>query len=213
VEEVVAGAVAPLSTGPLVPSGTDTTSLAIVDGSGMAVSFIHSLFNEFGARELVPETGIVLNDRLANLRVDPAHPNGLAPGKRPMHTLHSYVAQRSDGTLITGATPGGRGQMQTNIQVLLNVLERGDDLQAAIDRPRWLSGMPRVSPEDDTLYLEGRLGDGFGRRLTELGHRVEVFHEDADDHFGSCTAVARSGDGQVLSAAADHRRSAQALAW
>jgi gamma-glutamyltranspeptidase/glutathione hydrolase len=208
-----AGAVEPTPTGPLVPTGSDTTSLAVVDSSGMAVSFIHSLFNEFGARELVPGTGIVLNDRLANLRVDPTHPNGLAPGKRPMHTLHGYVAQRADGTLITGATPGGRGQMQTNLQVLINVLHRGDDLQAAIDHPRWLSGMPRVSPEDDTLYLESTFAPDADRRLADLGHRVEVFFEDADDYFGSCTAVARSGDGEIVSAAADHRRSAQALAW
>lgn len=191
-----------------VPAGTDTTTLSIAGPDGMAISFIHSLFNEFGSRELVPGTGIVLNDRLANLKVDAASPNGLMGGRRPMHTLHSYIVERGDGRVIAGATPGGRGQVQTNLQVLARIVDHDDDLQAAIDHPRWVHGMPRVSPTDDTLYLESGLAH-HAAALAARGHRTETLDSDNDDHFGSCTIV------EIVRgrprAAADHRRSACAL--
>ena len=194
----------------LAPSGNDTTTLAVTGGDGATISFIHSLFNEFGARELVPGAGIVLNDRLANLFVDAAQPNGLVGGKRPMHTLHSYVVERADGTAIAGATPGGRGQIQTNLQVLVEIIDRGSDLEQAIDRPRWVHGMPRTSPTDDTVYVEAALAD-LGTALAERGHRVEVLDGDKDDQFGSCTMVAATEN--TRNAAADRRRSATAVAY
>jgi gamma-glutamyltranspeptidase/glutathione hydrolase len=194
----------------LAPSGADTTTLAVTGNDGATISFIHSLFNEFGARELVAGAGIVLNDRLANLFVDPAQPNGLVGGKRPMHTLHSYIAERADGTVIAGATPGGRGQIQTNLQVLVEIIDRGSDIAHAIDRPRWVQGMPRTSAIDDTVYLEAALAD-HGAPLTAMGHHIEVLDGDKDDQFGSCTIVA--ADTNTRTAAADRRRSAAAVAY
>lgn len=200
---------------PLVPGsaggGNDTTSIAVTDQFGNSVSFIHSLFNEFGSRVLVPGTGVVLNDRLANLRVDPASPNGLEPGKRPMHTLHGYVAIDGAGRVIAGATPGGRGQVQTNLQVLMNILDRGDTIGAAIDRPRWVNGLPRRAPDDDTLYVESTFDPSHAAQLEAWGHRVEHAEDEADDHFGACTIVER--DGAECRAAADHRRHGEAVAW
>lgn len=191
----------------LLPMGADTTTLAIAGPDGMTVSLIHSLFNEFGARVMVPGTGVVLNDRLANLKAGQG-PNALLGGRRPMHTLHTYVVERTDGVVIAGATPGGRGQVQTNLQVLANVFDRGDDLQTAIDRPRWVHGMPRVSPTDDTLYLESGLA-AHADALRARGHRIELLAGDHDDHFGSCTVVARGAG--MLAAAADRRRSAASI--
>ena len=194
----------------LAPSGTDTTTLAVTGADGATISFIHSLFNEFGARELVAGAGIVLNDRLANLVVDAALPNGLAGGKRPMHTLHSYIVERADGTVIAGATPGGRGQIQTNLQVLVEIIDRGTDLAQAIDRPRWVHGMPRTSATDDPVYIEGALTD-HRAALPARGHHVEVLDGDKDDQFGSCTMVAANANTRI--AAADRRRSAAAVAY
>ena len=194
----------------LAPSGTDTTTLAVTGADGATISFIHSLFNEFGARELVPGAGIVLNDRLANLIVDATQPNGLAGGKRPMHTLHSYIVERADGTVIAGATPGGRGQIQTNLQVLVEIIDRGRDLAQAIDRPRWVHGMPRTSATDDTVYIEAALAE-HGAALRARGHHVEVLDGDKDDQFGSCTMVAANANTRI--AAADRRRSAAAVAY
>ena len=202
---------APAPGGAFEPLGTDTTSLAVTDSDGLAVSFIHSLFNEFGARELVPGTGIVLNDRLANLRTGTGN-NALEPGKRPLHTLHSYLAERADGPLHVGATPGGRGQVQTNLQVLLNLLDDGEPLQAAIDRPRWVSGLPRRAPDDQTLYLEPALAD-IADALSERGHVVEVVDSTMNDHFGNCSVVGHDADTGVHLAAADARRAGHAAVW
>lgn len=192
------------------PSGADTTTLAVTGPDGATISFIHSLFNEFGARELVPGAGIVLNDRLANLVVDASHPNGLAGNKRPMHTLHSYIVERGDGQVIAGATPGGRGQVQTNLQVLVDIIDHGRDLEHAIDHPRWVHGMPRTSAVDDTVYLEAGLVE-HREALARKGHQVTVLDGDKDDQFGSCTLV--STDSHTRKAAADRRRSAAAVAY
>ena len=192
-------------------AGTDTTSLAVSAPDGSAVTFIHSLFNEFGARELVPGTGIVLNDRLANLRPD-GGANALVPGKRPMHTLHTYMVDRPDGSMIAGATPGGRGQVQTNLQVLIRVLDGDHGLQRAVTAPRWVNGMPRVSPSDTTLYVEPGLSE-LVTPLTERGHQVTLIAEEISDHFGNCTVVGRSSSADHHTAAADHRRHGAAQAF
>jgi gamma-glutamyltranspeptidase/glutathione hydrolase len=198
------------------PAATDTTSMAVIAPDGSAACIIHSLFNEFGARELVPDTGIVLNDRLANLLV-PAHrldaegaPNVLVPGRRPLHTLHGYVVEWGDGGYALGATPGGRGQVQTNLQVLTRLIDRGADLQHAVSEPRWVHGMPRASTDDDSLYLESGLAH-LEPALADHGHAVEVLGDSDSDRFGNCTVVARRGD--AIEAAADHRRGGKALTW
>lgn len=196
----------------LMPSGDDTTSLAIVDEEGMTVSLVQSLFNEFGARVLVPGTGLILNDRLANLAVNPDHPNGLKGGKRPVHTLHSFIAESDDGSFVAGGTPGGRGQVQTNLQVLVDVLDHGTGIQEALDLPRWVSGTPRRSPPDDVLYLEPTHPDSTVERLRELGHDVHRRTEARDDHFGCCTVVARQADGTPTTGE-DHRRGSVASTW
>ncbi len=126
--------------------GGDTTSIAVTDSSGTTISLIHSLFNEFGSRVLVPGTGLVLNDRLANLRTAPGPANALAGGKRPMHTLHSWVADLADGRVMSGATPGGRGQVQTNLQVLLGVIDDGLGLADAVGRPGGSTASRAVPP-------------------------------------------------------------------
>jgi gamma-glutamyltranspeptidase/glutathione hydrolase len=194
------------------PPAADTTSLAVAAPDGSTVCFIHSLFNEFGSRELVPGTGVVLNDRLANLVVageaGRSRPNALVPGRRPLHTLHGYLAEWPDGRVVAGATPGGRGQVQTNAQVLLRLIDREETLQAAVSAPRWVHGLPRSSADDQTLYLEPDLTyleEGLGG----LGHSVEVVDGEPSDRFGNCTVVARHG--VHLEAAADHRRGGRAL--
>ena len=83
------------------------------------------------------ELGIVLNNRMSGFSLDPAHPNVLAPGKRTMHTLNTYLVFRDEKPYVIGNTPGGDFQVQTNLQVLTGILDYGLDPQAAIDAPRW----------------------------------------------------------------------------
>ena len=193
---------------PAGAAGTDTTCLSVVDERGLMVTFIHSLFNEFGSRVVVPGTGIVLNDRLAK---QPARVDGSSEAhqrRRPLHTLVGYhLAHR--GRRLVGATPGGRGQVQTNFQVLRSIIDDNATPQAAVDRPRWLSGAPRVPDANDLLFLEPGISPAVRAELARRGHRLAPQDAPADpDLFGSCTITGTTSQSGQAFAAADHRRSA-----
>lgn len=187
--------------------GADTTCVAVADGQGQQAVIIHSLFNEFGSRELDPATGVLLNDRLGNQTVGPGL-GRVSGGRRPLHTLHAFSVE-SDGAVMMGATPGGRGQFQTNFQVIVNLTDGGMGLQAAIDAPRWLSGAPRRPGADRRLHLEPPLGSETAQRLRDRGHDAVLTGLDDAELFGSVTAVGIAADGSPF-AAADRRREATA---
>ena len=187
--------------------GADTTCVAVVDGRGQQAVIIHSLFNEFGSRELDPATGVLLNDRLGNQTVGP-DPGRVSGGRRPLHTLHAF-SMESGGAAVMGATPGGRGQFQTNFQVIANLVDGGMGLQAAIDAPRWLSGAPRRPGADLRLHLEPALGPEAAQQLRDRGHDAVLTGPDDIELFGSMTAVGLAADGSPF-AAADRRREATA---
>jgi gamma-glutamyltranspeptidase/glutathione hydrolase len=192
--------------------GSDTTSLVVADAAGNVVTLIQSLFNEFGSREWVSECGVLLNDRLANLPLDPGRPNALRGGRRPLHTLNTYMVVEDGGPVLAGATPGGRGQVQTNLQVLVNVLDFGMDVQTALDQPRWISGLPYRGEGDRTLYLEPEFSPEIVEALTAAGHQVQVGVDEGEqaDPFGNCTVIARR---ETFQGAADVRRDAFAIGW
>lgn len=187
--------------------GADTTCVAVVDGRGQQAVIIHSLFNEFGSRELDPNTGVLLNDRLGNQTVGPG-PGRVSGGRRPLHTLHAF-SMESDGVAMMGATPGGRGQFQTNFQMIVNLVDSGMGLQDAVDAPRWLSGAPRRPGADQRLHLEPALGLEAAQQLRDRGHEAVLTGPDDVELFGSMTAVGLAADGSPF-AAADRRREATA---
>jgi gamma-glutamyltranspeptidase / glutathione hydrolase len=197
--------------GTVVAGGPDTTCLAVRDAAGMTVTMIHSLFNTFGSREVVEGTGVILNDRLASLAVPgggeagraPAGPR-LVPGRRPPHTLNSYLVVRGGDVVIAGATPGGRGQVQTSFQVLVNLIDQGMSPLEAVCAPRWVHGTPRTAVDDGALHLEAALGEQTAARLAGLGHDARIAENRDDDMFGSCTAVGWDAAGGY--AVADGRR-------
>jgi gamma-glutamyltranspeptidase/glutathione hydrolase len=199
--------------GGLLPSGADTTSTVVADGNGMLVCLIQSLFNEFGARELVEGTGILLNDRLANLTVDPDSPNGLRGGKRPLHTLNTYLVCSDGRPVLAGATPGGRGQVQINLQVIVDVLDLHLDVQQAVDAPRWISGGAYRGLTEDALYVEPSLSERAVAGLRSLGRTVESTAADEPDLFGNCTVLLRDPATGTIQAAADPRRDGLAAGW
>ncbi|MGH9082394.1 MAG: gamma-glutamyltransferase [Acidimicrobiales bacterium] len=141
--DAVAGARAALSADRLPPvegsmrSG-DTTSVVAVDAAGNAVSFIHSLAFTFGSGFMVPGTGVMLNDRLGRgAYLDAGHPNGVLPGRRPMHTLNAWIVAGPTGRpAFVGNTPGGDGQVQWNMQLLTALVDHGVGPQAAVEAPR-----------------------------------------------------------------------------
>ena len=167
----------------------DTIAVVTADDSGLAVSLIQSLFGGFGAHLLEPETGILLHNRGAAFSLEPGHPNELAPGKRPAHTLLPLVVER-DGQLegVLG-TMGGQAHAQFMAQVLLHLLD-GDDPPTAVARPRWVIGgldpdRPdteiRAEPGADTAGLEAagfRVGS-LPHRSENVGHTQAVWHLQA----------------------------------
>lgn len=116
--------------------GSDTTYFTVVDKDRNAVSFINSLFSAFGSAIVAGETGIVLQNRGAGFSLDPTHPNRLEPGKRPFHTLIPAMVFRDGTLLMSYGVMGGDVQAQGHVQVLVNLIDRGLNLQQAIDAPR-----------------------------------------------------------------------------
>ncbi len=184
----------------------DTVYLTAVDQWGNAVSWIQSLFAGFGSGLLEPETGVVLHNRGALFNLEAGHPNVIAPGKRPYHTLTPMMAVHGDGSFaFTLGTPGGDSQPQSLLQIVNNLVQFGMTPQAAIEAPRFRSyGGLRVAFED-------RVAASVLGHLGELGHEVEVVHGWTAT-FGGAQMIVRDRDG-TLTAASDPRREAYAIAY
>ena len=125
-----------------IRTGNDTTYFTVVDKDRNAVSFINSIFFNFGSAVVAGDTGIVLQNRGAGFSLEPGHPNRLEPGKRPFHTIIPAMVFRDGQLLMSYGVMGGDIQPQGHAQVMVNLLDRGLNLQQAIDAPRvrYISG-------------------------------------------------------------------------
>jgi gamma-glutamyltranspeptidase/glutathione hydrolase len=185
----------------------DTVYLTAVDQWGNAVSWIQSNFAGFGSGLLEPETGILLHNRGALYTLDDGHPNQVAPGKRPYHTLTPMMALAEDGTFAFAiGTPGGDSQPQSLLQIVHNLLVFGMTPQEAIEAPRFRSlGGVNVAIED-RVSLRALQG------LDARGHRLDVI-EGWTATFGGAQMIVYDPENGVLTAAADPRREAYSLAY
>lgn len=174
-----------------------TAYLCAADAGGLAVSLIQSNFASMGAGITVPEWGINLQNRGASFRLDPGHPNALAPRKVPMHTLIPAIVLRDGMPSVMFGTMGGHGQAQTHLQVLTRLLVDGAELQAAISAPRWM-----VDPWHWRVDAESRLSLELLAALTARGHEVRTV-EPYDHAMGHAHAIALEPGG--LAAATDPR--------
>lgn len=162
-----------------VSEGSDTTYFLVADKDGNAVSWIQSVFHGFGSSWIIPETGILLNNRLTGFSLDPASPNIIAPGKRPAHTLNAFTAVNPDGTLfLVGGTPGANIQVQTNLQLIINVVDLKMNVQEATEAPRWqhLNAPGQSSDEENgtgVLEIENRVSTTVLDELRTKGHDVK----------------------------------------
>jgi gamma-glutamyltranspeptidase/glutathione hydrolase len=161
-----------------VNEGSDTTYFLVSDSEGNAVSWIQSVFHGFGSSWVIPETGILLNNRLTGFSLDPSSPNIIAPGKRPAHTLNAFTVTKADGSLyLVGGTPGANIQVQTNLQLITNVIDLGQNVQEAIESPHWqhLNG-PGLSSEEESgpgvLQVEDRVSAEVIEALKAKGHNI-----------------------------------------
>lgn len=197
--------VAPAGSGTTRDGNGDTIYLAVVDKDGNAVSMIQSLFASFGSGRMVPGTGITLHNRGSLYELDPSHPNVIAPGKRPFHTLSPAMALNADGSIAMAfGTPGGDGQPQTLVQIINNVLRHGMTPQQAVEAARW-----RVFA-GTRLGVEPGIDAATRAALERRGHVVRLQEPSAE--FGGAQMIVVHSSGARMTGA-DFRREAYAIAW
>jgi gamma-glutamyltranspeptidase len=181
---------------------TDTVWMGVIDGAGRAVSFIQSIYHEFGAGIVLNESGVNWQNRGCSFSLDDNALNALRPGRKPFHTLNPAMAQLNDGRVMVYGTMGGDGQPQTQSAIFTRVVAQSMDVQSAISAPRWLLGR-RWGDTTDTLKLESRFEANIVRELADRGHEVEILQQ-FDEAMGHAGCIVRRADG-VLEGGADPR--------
>ena len=174
----------------------DTIWMGCVDRQGRAVSFIQSIFWEFGSGVVLPESGVLWQNRGISFSLDADSLRGLAPGRKPFHTLNPALARFDAGRTLVYGTMGGEGQPQTQAAVFSRYAFHGMSLQQAISAPRWLLG--RTWGESSTnLKLESRFPDASVAVLRTMGHDVEVLPEAFSDSMGHAGGIVHHPDGLI----------------
>lgn len=181
---------------------SDTVYLTVVDRDLNTVSFINSLFHGFGSGILSAETGVVFHSRGASFRLDPAHPNRLAPNKRPMHTIMPGLVTRNGQTEIGYGVMGGDYQPFGHARLLPNLIDYGMDPQAGLDCPRVFALGKRVEVEK-SLPAQTLLG------LQQRGHSLTL----AEPALGGGQCIRIDRDRGVLTAGSDPRKDGCALGY
>jgi len=185
----------------------DTVYLMAVDSQGNAVSWIQSIFSSWGSGLVEPETGIVLQNRGSGFVLAEGHPNHLAPGKRPFHTLNPVMVLDGEGGLrMTLGTPGGDGQTQFLTQVFHNLMLFGMSPQEAVEAPRFLS------EADGALLVEDGIPPSVREALRARGHELRVTGGWTAT-LGGVQVILRDPLSGALRTGADPRREAYAIAF
>jgi gamma-glutamyltranspeptidase/glutathione hydrolase len=188
------------STGPR--GGEDTTYLTVVDKDRNVVSFIQSIFSAFGSGLVAADTGIVLHNRGAGFSFDPAHPNKLEGGKRPFHTIIPAMAFKDGRPWLSFGVMGGDMQAQGHVQVLLNLIDFGMDVQQAGEQPRFRHF-------DSGLALESAIGADVRKALEAKGHRLTI----SPGMFGGYQAIMIDPKTGALFGGSDPRKDGCAMGW
>lgn len=186
-----------------IPS-SDTVYLATAD-QDLMVSFIQSNYEGFGSGILIPETGIALQNRGMGFSLQPNHPNVVAPGKRPFHTIIPGFLTQADQPLGPFGVMGAHMQPQGHVQVVVNLTDYGLNPQAALDAPRWQVFMTETNC---TVVLEQSVPQSLVLELMERGHSIHLTAERRS--FGKGQIILRHGD--TLIAASEPRADGLALA-
>lgn len=187
---------------PQPASAGDTTWMGAIDGNGIAVSFIQSIYFEFGSGCVLEETGINWQNRGSSFLLDGNTPRKLVPGRMPFHTLNPALARFTDGRVMVYGTMGGEGQPQTQSALFTRYAMFGQGLQQAITAPRWLLGKT-WGENSVTLKLENRFDPALVAALKAAGHDVEILPPFTGT-MGHAGAIVQYADG-VLEGATDPR--------
>ncbi|HEX4409253.1 MAG TPA: gamma-glutamyltransferase [Xanthobacteraceae bacterium] len=179
---------------PVAAAAGDTIWMGAADTSGLVVSYIQSLYWEFGSGCVLPKTGVLMQNRGASFSLDAGALNYLAPGRLPFHTLNPAIAVLNDGRIMAYGCMGGDGQPQTQSALFTRHIMFREPLAEALDRPRWVLGRTWGAPKT-ALRLEPRFDGNLVDRLLNAGHNVEVVAEPYADLMGHAGAVVLHSNG------------------
>jgi len=192
----------------------DTTFLVTADAEGNMVSLIQSNYTGFGSGYVVPEWGFGIQDRGGLFNLDPDHPNSLEPGKRPFHTIIPAFAMRDGEPWLAFGVMGGAMQPQGHVQILINLIDFGMNLQEAGDAPRFFHGgssepTGTLMTTGGYLSLEEGVPDIVRRGLVKRGHRLR----QTIGVYGGYQAIARDPNTGVYSGASESRKDGCAMGY
>ncbi len=179
----------------------DTIYITVVDGDGMMVSLIYSIFHGFGSGIASDKFGILLQNRGAGFSLSEGHPNELKGGKRPMHTIIPGFIRSNGKPVMPFGVMGGQYQPTGHARFATNLTDFGMDPQSAIDAPRCFS-------DRGVLQVERGYSDAVRQELADLGHTVQL----SDGPLGGAQAI-RLHDSGVLEGASDPRKDGCALGY
>ena len=192
-------------------ASSDTVYLTVVDGDGNACSFINSNYMGFGTGIVPKGWGFTLQNRGHNFMLDPEHPNGLAPGKRPYHTIIPGMITRDSDQPLAGShhqlfasfgVMGGFMQPQGHLQVASALIDDGADPQGSLDQPRWII---KDGTAKGVIGLENGIPQNVIAGLGEMGHAVEEISGFERAIFGRGQVIIRDHDSGVLWGGSDPR--------
>jgi gamma-glutamyltranspeptidase/glutathione hydrolase len=189
-----------------------TVFVGTADAQGNAAALIHSVYSVFGSGVVAGRSGVVLQNRGAYFGLDPDHPNRLAPGKRPLHTLIASLAFRGDRLWQVLGCMGADGQPQIHLQAYTAMIDFGLNVQQALEMPRWLSGRFGLGDPRDLLNIEGRYPAETIAALERRGHIVNRWPawNELAGHAHGITIDPESG---TLSGGADPRSDGAAIGY
>src|SRR5262245_57855750 len=180
----------------------DTVWLAATDRNGLSVSFIQSVYWEFGSGVILPQSGVTWQNRGTSFSLDESDTNALEPGRLPFHTIQPAMAELSDGRLMSFGTMGGEGQPQTQAAVFSRYALHGQELQSSVTAPRWLLGRT-WGEENNNLKIESGFDPAVIDSLRKLGHDIQTVGP-FEEFMGHAGAIVWHPDG-LLEGASDPR--------
>ena len=183
---------------PADPRG-DTVWMGAIDKNGLAVSFIQSIYFEFGSGVVLPRTGMVWQNRGVGFSLDPKSHRALAPGRKPFHTLNPPLARFRDGRTMSYGSMGGDGQPQFQAAIFTRYLF-GDAPGDAVDRPRWRWGRTWGDGGQSGVEVENRFDPDLLSALEDAGHLITVLDKPYAHAMGHAGMIVRRPDGRFLGA-------------
>jgi gamma-glutamyltranspeptidase len=183
-----------------VPGSGGTACVLVADAAGDMICIVQSIYNVFGSMFMDPATGILFNNRMQDFDHQPGKPGSVGPGRRPFHTLCPIMVHNANGRpRFALASPGGISQTLTGAQIITELIDKGSDVAAAVEAPRW------CNRKGGDFLIEPFFPETMPAALAKLGHNAR---RGGDPYFfGSAKAIEWLASGN-LAGAGDHRREA-----